>query len=88
MMNILLLLENYGVHHTYSDRKKYLKDLLRNRIPEIQFVDSIRKNESQIVSLSSHVSEAMEFSSSYSTPVDAMATVANILREEVLQYNE
>ena len=83
----LLLLENYGLDHTYCDRKKYLKDLLMEKIPEIQFVNSIRKNESQKVSLATHVSEAMEMSSSYSTPVDAVSTVANILRQEALQYN-
>ena len=82
------LLKSYGVKHLSFDQKKYLKDLLKSRIPGIQFLDSKRKNESQTVSLTSHVSEAMDFALSYSTPVESMITLANMMREEALQYRD
>jgi hypothetical protein len=44
------------------------------------------KNESQTVSLASHVSEAMEFALSFSNPLESMVTLASMMREEALQY--
>ena len=83
----LSILEDYGMNNMYSvDHKKHLKDLLKNRIPAIQFVKSLRKNESETVSLEFHVIQAMDFASSHTTSVETMANLAKILREEALNY--
>ena len=83
----LSILEEYGICHLVSqNQKKYIKELLMLQIPEIQFVSSTRKNESQLVSLASHVSQAMEFKSSHSSPIEAMASVADMLRQEAMAY--
>ena len=83
------LLQSYGLHDMYaSDRKKYLKNLLAENIPSIQFVKSIWKNESEIVSSTHQVSEAMEFALSHSTSVETISAVANALRREALSYRD
>ena len=40
------------------------------------------------MSLASHVSKAMEIALSYSSPVESMVTLANMMREEALQYRD
>ena len=78
------ILEDYSIHDTYStNHKKYLKELLKEHIPAIQFIKSVRRNESEMVSLSLSVSQAME-EYSQTTSVDALVSVAKVLREDIL----
>ena len=82
------ILEDYSIHDTYStNHKKYLKELLKEHIPAIQFIKSVRRNESEMVSLSLSVSQAME-EYSQTTSVDALVSVAKVLREDILSNRD
>ena len=71
--------EQYDFHH-----KRYLKDLIRENLPNVEFVKSVRKNESEKVILSGSVSQAVEFATTQNTSVDTLACLAYSLRKEIL----
>ena len=81
------ILDDYGIRSEYSgDQRKHIKEVLTKNVPGVSFVKSLRRNESETVSLDRHVSEAMEFALSHSTSIETMSTVAKVLREEALEY--
>ena len=83
------ILDDYGIRSEYSgDQRKHIKEVLMKNVPGVSFVKSLRRNESETVSLDRHVSEAMEFALSHSTLIKTMSTVAKVLREEALEYRD
>ena len=51
------ILKEYGIDDMYCGKhKKFLKDLLQEHIPNIEFVKSVRKNESETFTLSKSIS--------------------------------
>ena len=83
------ILKDYGLRGEYSnDQRKHIKEVLTRDIPGVSFVKSLRRNESETVSLDRHVSEAMEFALSHSTSIETMSTVAKVLREEALEFRD
>lgn len=85
----LSILERYRVDVNESENyRKYLKSLISERLPEVKFVSSLRRNEPDRIVLSTAVTKAMDYRSSMMNDdeiVGHLKNVANLLREEVLQ---
>ena len=83
------ILKDYGLRGVYSnDQRKHIKEVLTRDIPGVSFTKSLRRNESETVSLDRHLSEAMEFALSHSTSIETISTIAKVLREEALEYRD
>ncbi|KAG0715036.1 hypothetical protein GWK47_001406 [Chionoecetes opilio] len=83
----LSILKRYRVDESENYRK-YLKRLISERLPEVKFVTSLRRNEPDRLVLSTAVTMAMDYRSSMMNDdeiVGHLKNVANILREEMLQ---
>ncbi|KAG0712568.1 hypothetical protein GWK47_018240 [Chionoecetes opilio] len=68
--------------------RKYLKRLISERLPEVKFVTSLRRNEPDRLVLSTAVTMAMDYRSSMMNDdeiVGHLKNVTNLLREEMLQ---
>ncbi|KAG0727305.1 hypothetical protein GWK47_034937 [Chionoecetes opilio] len=89
MMPTCQFLKRYRVDVNESENyRKYLKRLISERLPEVKFVTSLRRNEPDRLVLSTAVTMAMDYRSSMMTDdeiVGHLKNVANLLREEMLQ---
>ncbi|KAG0725464.1 hypothetical protein GWK47_038599 [Chionoecetes opilio] len=85
----LSILKRYRVDVNESENyRKYLKRLISERLPEVKFVTSLRRNEPDRLVLSTAVTMAMDYRSSMMNDdeiVGHLKNVANLLREEMLQ---
>ncbi|KAG0729712.1 hypothetical protein GWK47_029788 [Chionoecetes opilio] len=85
----LSILKRYRVDVNESENyRKYLKRLISERLPEVKFVTSLRRNEPDRLVLSTAVTMAMDYRSSMMNDDDIVGhlkNVANLLREEMLQ---
>ncbi|KAG0730221.1 hypothetical protein GWK47_028686 [Chionoecetes opilio] len=85
----LSILKRYRVDVNESENyRKYLKRLISERLPEVKFVTSLRRNEPDRLVFSTAVTMAMDYRSSMMNDdeiVGHLKNVANLLREEMLQ---
>ena len=88
----LVILKRYQVEINESGNfRKYLRKLITERLPNIQIVKSLRKNEPDKLVLPSAVSKAIELRSALldnDNKIGALKNVASVLREEILQYRK
>ena len=83
------ILKEHGIDDMYCGKhKKILKELLQEHIPNIEFVKSVRKNESETVTLSKSISQAMQLATSQNTSVDTLVSVASVLRDEIMTHRD
>ena len=74
-----------------ENHRKHLKHLISDRMPDVQFVKSSRKNESENLVLPRVVSEAIELRSALLNDgemVGYMKIIANKLRDEIMQHRD
>ena len=88
----LVILKRYQVEINESGNfRKHLRKLITERLPNIQIVKSLRKNEPDKLVLPSAVSKAIELRSALldnDNKIGALKNVASVLREEILQYRK
>ena len=83
------ILKEYGIDDMYCGKhNKFLKELRQEHIPNIEFVKSVRKNESETVTLSKSISQAMQLATSQNTSVDTLVSVASVLRDEIMTHRD
>uniref|UniRef100_UPI00358EE243 UPF0711 protein C18orf21 homolog isoform X1 n=1 Tax=Myxine glutinosa TaxID=7769 RepID=UPI00358EE243 len=86
----LSILKRYNVEiNQTTNFRKHLKKLITERLPNIQFVQSLRKNEPDNLVLSLAVRKAMQLMSAQldnDDTVGNLKNMANILREEIMQH--
>jgi len=81
------ILEEYHIEQLYcGNHKKYLKELIQEYLPNVEFVKSVRKNESEKVILSKSISQAVEHAAAQNTSVNALVSLANGLRDEIMSH--
>ena len=86
------ILKRYSMVITESGNyRKYLKHLLSERLPNLQFVKSLLKNEPDKVVLPAAVSKAIDVLSSQMDSKDTiehLETMAQMLRREIIQHRK
>ena len=86
----LAILKRYSMEITESGNyRKYLKQLLSERLPNLQFVKSLRKNEPDKVVLPEAVSKAVNVLSAQmdsKDTIEQLQTMARVLRREIMQH--
>ena len=86
----LLILKRYQVELTETaNYRKHLKKLITDRLPNVQFIKSLRKNEPESIVLHVTVSKAMEVRSMVLDKDDIIAQLkrmASILRDEMMEH--
>lgn len=72
------------------NQKKYLKALIKDQIPNIEFVQPPRRNESEKVVMSKLVREAIDFTimQDASATIDSALKLSRALRSELLAHRE
>ena len=86
----LSLLKWHQVCLTESE-KKHLKNLISERLPNVQFIKSVRKTEPESIVLPIAVSKAMEIRSSLLDNEDKISqsqSTANMLRHEMMEFRD
>lgn len=74
-----------------ANYKKHLKNLITERLPYVQFVKSVRKNEPESIVLPTAVSKAMEIRSSMldnDDKISQLRSTANMLRNEMMGHRD
>ena len=88
----VMILKRYSVQITESrNYRKYLKQLLSERLPNLQFVKSLRKSEPDKVVLPAAVSKAVDVLSGQMDSKDTikhLETMARMLRGEIMQQQK
>ena len=86
----LSLLKWHQVCLTESENyKKHLKNLISERLPNVQFIKSVRKNEPESIVQPTAVSKAMEIRASLldnEDKISQLQSTANMLRNEMMEY--
>ncbi|EDO39798.1 predicted protein [Nematostella vectensis] len=86
----ITILKRYMVEINDSKNyRKYLKQLLQKRLPNVKLVPSVRKNEAEKIVLSGTVSKSIELHSAYHDDGEKIAhlkNVASMLRKEIMQH--
>ena len=82
------ILKRYHVEVTDSaNYKTNLKDLIKGRLPNVQFVKTTRKNEPEAIVLDNTVSKAVE-ERAYSIDAVDVQKLASLVRNEIMQYRD
>ena len=88
----VMILKRYSVQITESrNYRKYLKQLLSEQLPNLQFVKSLRKSEPDKVVLPAAVSKAVDVLSGQMDSKDTikhLETMARMLRGEIMQQQK
>ena len=86
----LSILKRYNVEvNETQNYRKHLKTLITERLQNVQFIQSLRKNESDSIVLPKAVSKAMELRSAFMDSecmIDHLKSAADILREEMMSH--
>ena len=86
----LSILSRYQVKINETENyRKHLKKLISNRLPRVQFVKSLRKNEPEKIVLPTAVSKAMDLRSALlydGETIGYLKQMATILRDEMMHY--
>ena len=86
------ILKRYQLEvHQEANYRKHLKKIIAERLPNVQFVKSLRKNEPQNIVLKLAVTKAMELKSTYCNDSDIVChlkNIANILCDEMMQHRK
>lgn len=69
--------------------RKHLKSIISDRLPNVQFIKSLRKNEPDNLVLPTTVSKAMDLRDSYideGETISYLKRIAAVLRDEIMQH--
>lgn len=85
-MYMSIIKEN-NIEPLSGDQKKYLKQILCDRIPNIMFVQPPQKNESERVMLSKYLGKAVNYATTNApnAVVDSVLAAASAMRAELLE---